>query len=151
MSILKVALINDEAIMPDRAHSNDSWIDFYVPDSKDYTIAPSESVKIPLGVKALIPKGFDLTFTNKSGIASKTGLIVWACLIDVWYTWELIVNLINTSDDDVVISAWQKIVQWVIRPIEYSEVQEFTLEDFATEEAKTHTTRWDKWFGSTWV
>jgi dUTP pyrophosphatase len=150
MTILKINKLIDVKT-PQRAHASDSWIDFFIPNDKEYTIQPWENVKIPLGVRALIPVGYDLTFVNKSGIASKTWLITWACLVDQGYTWELVVNLINTSENEIEIKKGQKIIQWVIRPVEYSQVEEYDEKDFANEEVKQLSSRGSKWFWSTWV
>lgn len=129
---------------PERAHSTDSGIDFYVPIWWWRLILWWENVIIPLWIVVELPKWFDLTFTNKSGIASKTWLITWACLIDNWYRGELALNLINTSKYSVEIKEWQKIIQGVIRAIEY-----FPLEEVV--ELGEITERWERWFGSTWI
>lgn len=129
---------------PERAHLRDSGIDFFIPDDLDpITIQPQERALIPLGIKVNIPLGSDMTFTNKSGIASKTGLIVGACLIDNEYRGELILNLINTSNEMVVITPWQKIVQGVLRTVQYF---------MPTEGQVSNTTeRGEGWFWSTWL
>lgn len=129
---------------PERAHSTDSGIDFYVPIWWWRLILWWENVIIPLWIIVELPKGFDLTFTNKSGIASKTWLITWACLIDNWYRGELALNLINTSKYSVEIKEWQKIIQGVIRAIEYFPLEEVVKLGEITE-------RWKWWFWSTWI
>ncbi len=142
---------------PERANTTDSWIDFYIPNDLEeiishhwdilyedlwlFTIPAWYNVKIPLWIRIRLDEWYDLTFFNKSGIASQTWLIVGACVIDNWYRWELVLNLINTSKDNVTIQRWKKIVQGIIRKCEYVIPVEWVIDDA--------TDRWQWWFGST--
>ena len=54
-----------------------------------------------------------LEVKNKSGIASKRGLIVGACVVDRGYTGEIFVNLHNITHRNQTIHAGQKIAQAV--------------------------------------
>jgi len=145
---------------PERANLNDSWIDFFIPEdlTNDWkwnmlpvdinwkhiiVIYPWESILIPLWIKVKLDYWTDLTFVNKSWIASKTWVIVWACLIDKGYIWELVLNLINTSVEVIEFKLWQKIVQWVIRNVNLSLPMEWIVNDI--------TERWEWWFWSTWI
>lgn len=127
---------------PVRANDTDSWIDFFIPDDDiEIYIEPWQSCLIPLAIRVRLPEWYDMIFFNKSGIASKTWLIVWACVIDNWFRGELMLNLINTSKETRTLFAWQKIVQWVIRKCEYINPIEWNV-DF-------DTSRWQWGFGST--
>ena len=147
---------------PIRAYPSDGGIDFYIPDDLKFievksdranTEIPSlwgefeikawDRILIPLGVKIKLPIWTDLTFVNKSWIAVKTWLIVWACLIDNSYRGELQLNLINTNPYSVFIKNWQKIIQWVIRSVNLSTPVEWKITD--------KTERWEGWFWSTWI
>lgn len=136
---------------PERAHSNDSGIDFFLPNNIEVRIAPWGNVKIDLWVKVSIPEGYDLTMVNKSWIASKTWLITWACLVDNGYDWELVLNLINTTKFEVALKPWQKIIQGVVRKVEYFGVEEVDELEFNAEISKKNNERWTGWFGSTWL
>jgi len=136
---------------PERANGNDSWIDLFLPDEAGtISILPGENIKIPMWIKVILPEWYDLTFVNKSGIASSTWLITWACLIDNWYRGELIVNLINTSKYQADLRAWQKVIQAVIRKVEYDEIEEIDNDEYI---ADTIIEEWrgDWWFGSSWL
>ena len=54
-----------------------------------------------------------LEIKNKSGISSKRGLIVGACVVDRGYTGEIFVNLHNPSDRTQTLHAGDKIAQAV--------------------------------------
>ena len=52
---------------------------------------------------------------NKSGVCTKKGLTVGACLIDEDYQGEIHIHLINSSTNSTVIAAGEKIVQFVLK------------------------------------
>lgn len=90
---------------PTKAHDTDAGIDFYSPTDFQQpivTIKPGESIVIPSGIKMAIPKGWCLTFFNKSGVSTKHGLVVGACVIDSGYTGEIHIHLINTNSQKTV-------------------------------------------------
>lgn len=136
---------------PNRAHETDSGIDFYIPNDIDYVVPARGSLIIPLGVKVVIPEGKDLVFHNKSWIASKNGIILWAQVVDNWFTWELGLNLINTTWREYVAKAGNKIAQGILRKVELDDIEVVDEEDFENENMKKTTVpeRGVKWFGST--
>jgi len=91
---------------------------------------PHSKVLIPAGIHVNLPKGVFLNAANKSGIASKRGLIVGASLIDQDYQGEIHINLINTTNETVILKAGEKIVQFVpyFQP-QMNEVTEFNSKD----------------------
>jgi len=54
-----------------------------------------------------------LEIKNKSGIASKRGLLVGACVVDRGYTGEIFVNLHNVTHRNQTIHSGDKIAQGV--------------------------------------
>ena len=137
---------NPEAILPTK-REEDSWYDFYIPtDMETVILKPWENKVINLWLKMQLPKSwdwgqFDITFTNRSSVASRRNLIVWACLIDNWYRWELMVDLHNIGTSTEAIIWWEKIVQWVIRKSYHFPVFEGNVDN--------NTERWEGWFWST--
>lgn len=140
-----------EVKSPCRAHETDAGIDFFVPTSltmddmkpkfetsgcwplvtfnddgtiKDFTLKPGQSVLIPSGIKVKVPDGFMLQYTNKSGIASKRGLVVGANVVDIGYEGECHLNLYNVSDHNAVINAGDKIVQGILVKIGFNTPEE---------------------------
>ena len=140
METLKYCKVR-EVKSPCRAHEFDAGIDFFVPTSlrmddmkpkfetsksyplttfnsdgtiKDFTLKPGQSVLIPSGIKVRVPEGYMLQYTNKSGIASKRGLLVGANVVDIGYEGECHINVYNVSDHDTIISAGDKIVQGIL-------------------------------------
>jgi len=128
---------------PERWHSNDSGIDFFIPNDFKLQLRQKQRVTIPLGIKIKLEEWVDLQFVDKSWLASKLGLTILWWLIDNWYRGELAVVVYNTSEDIISLKGWMKIVQGVIRPV-------FTPEPLeVTEDELENTDRWEWWFGST--
>ena len=152
---------------PVRSHYDDAGIDLFLPEidekfKEDYKklnpyssffkddeiiIYPHCSVKIPSGIKVVVPKGYALFVCNRSGIASKSGLIFGAHVIDSSYRGEVIINLINVSDDIKSLKAGQKIVQVVLMPVALIDFIEVDNEVYS--KVFENSERGEKGFGST--
>jgi|TARA_R110001592_G_scaffold309370_1_gene583562 dUTP pyrophosphatase len=115
---MKITKIKDVKT-PTRANATDAGIDFFIPN--DYEgkteLFPGESCFIPSGIKVNVPEGYALIAFNKSGVATKKGLHVGACVVDCGYQGELHINLTNVSAEDQTIAAGDKIVQFVLLPL----------------------------------
>ena len=117
---VRVHKLHDNAKLPVRAHPTDAGMDlFFCPAPRDdipkqiESVLPHGSSLFPTGLKIEVPEGYMLEIKNKSGIASKRGLLVGACVVDRGYTGEIFVNLHNPSDRTQTIHAGQKIAQAV--------------------------------------
>lgn len=84
---------------------------------KSFILEPGQSILIPSGIKVKVPDGYMLQFHNKSGIASKRGLLVGANTVDIGYEGECHLNLHNVSCYNQTISAGDKIVQGIMIPV----------------------------------
>lgn len=125
MKTLKIKRVRDVK-MPTRGTQTSAGIDFYVPNDKalDMCIAPSQGVLIPSGIKVDIPAGYALIAFNKSGIATKRGFQVGACVVDEDYQGEVHIHLTNISGRDQLIESGEKIVQFLLLPVEYCAIEE---------------------------
>jgi len=156
-----------EVKSPTRANKHDAGIDFFVPEftvdfvndlkAKNPLINISKfSIFLEHGERILIPSGIHcqmngperaLIAANKSGIASKHGLIFGAQVIDYEYQGEIHLNLIYTGTGTVEILPGQKILQFLETPIYTSKVEiieNTELDKFYSEV----TTRGEGGFGS---
>ena len=137
---------------PTRAHATDAGIDFFVPEDltaevmakkcettgcdvemelaedgktvKCCILKPNESILIPSGIKMKVPEGYMLQYNNKSGVASKRGLLVGASVVDVGYEGECHINLHNVSKFRQIITAGDKIVQGILVPVGFHNPEE---------------------------
>jgi len=113
-----------EVKTPNRGTEVSAGIDFYVPeDFETKVLAPGQSVLIPSGVKVRVPRGYALIAFNKSGVSVKQGLSVGACVVDEDYDGEVHLHMINTSDKDQTIATGQKLVQFVLIPVSYTDIE----------------------------
>lgn len=132
---------------PSRGTAKSAGIDFYAPnDMSEIKIGPGKDVLIPSGIRVRIPEGFALVALNKSGVATKKKLVAGACLIDEDYTGEMHLHLINTSDKEVNIAPGEKILQFVLIPINYIRMEEVSQEVY---DSFGETERGAGGFGST--
>lgn len=112
------------------------------------SLKPQSRVLIPSGIRVLLePKSSMLMAANKSGIATKTGLIFGAEIVDSPYTGEVHISLINTSSHVVMLKAGEKLEQFIHVPIYQTEPEEIP-NGIYEEIAKGWGTRGDKGFGS---
>ena len=161
---------------PTRANIHDAGIDFFMPVVDDvmvedlkkknpqqyyYTgdentensylvIPPHQRILIPSGIKVWInPKNTALIAFNKSGVSTKRGIDVLACVVDADYTGEVHLSLLNTSDDDVIFKSGDKVVQFIHTPILLTDMEEIDIDKYNQEVAKVGTDRGEGGFGST--
>ena len=140
---MKIKLVK-KVKAPSRGTSKSAGLDFFVPDDFTATkVWPGKAVLIPSGVKAQVPEGYALIAFNKSGIATKEGLIVGACVVDEDYEGEIHIHMINVGDKVVDILPGQKLTQFVLLQINYQNTE------VVNELPKRESERGSGGFGST--
>lgn len=77
-------------------------------------VSPHETVKIPTGWAFQPEQGYMLQILQRSGLASK-GLIPIGGIIDNDYNSEIVVILLNTSDDYIFVNNGDRVAQMAIR------------------------------------
>lgn len=164
-----------EVVSPNRANPNDAGLDFmyqliytlmifmtrtnliqmgifrYAINGnfvRHISLKPGHRILIPSGIKGLLePPASMLMAANKSGIATKKGLIFTAEIVDSPYVGEIHIGVYNTSQETQIIEAGKKLVQFIHVPIYITEPEEIQQEEFYTE-SQMWGTRQDKGFGS---
>jgi len=134
-----------EVKSPQRGTKESAGLDFYIPTGFSQIIKPGESALIPSGIHVKIPTGTMLEVRNKSGVASKLGLLVGAEIIDSDYQGEVHLNVWNVSNKNVQINEGEKLVQMILIPILLPVLEESIIEELYVEE----TERGAGGFGST--
>ena len=135
--ILKIEKIRPSAKLPRRAHPGDAGLDLYAADY--YSLFPGDSITVSTGIKMAIPAGYAGLIWDKSGVA-KSGIHTTAGVIDSGYRGEILVNMINLSEDIYNIAPGQKIAQILIQPAPNLEIKEDKIND--------ETSRNDNGFGN---
>lgn len=120
MEPLEIEIVLDEhAIMPDRAHPTDAGLDLFAPDWPEggrKPIWPGGHLKIDTGVHVAIPEGYKGSIEAKSSHMAKSGILT-AGTIDVGYTGSICVVLFNFGASTFVVEPKMKIAQLVIEKI----------------------------------
>lgn len=114
-------------------------------------LRPGARLLIPSGVRVLIdPKESMLMAANKSGVATQTGLIYTAQVVDSPYIGEVHIGILNTSNEEVQVSLTDgtKIMQFIHVPVILSTPIEITNAQYESL-AKDWGTRGSNGFGST--
>lgn len=131
-------MLDDMAIMPERAHPEDAGLDLRTP--VDFTVHEADRISIDTGVHILIPKGYVGFLKSKSGLNVNYGIRTEG-VIDAGYTGSIVVCVYNDGDYPRHFRAGDKISQLVILPVETPEPQ--LVESFP------ETERGNNGFGST--
>src|SRR5690554_6223089 len=161
--------LNDNAIIPSKAHATDSGFDLYA--SEDVIIEPGETTVVPTGIAVQLPEGYEAQVRPRSGITAKTKLRVQLGTIDNAYRGEIgvivdntdagkdsIVSLVKCIDGKssldyegrlypsptYIIRKGDRIAQLVIQPLP-------TVEAYEVEGELEETERGEGGFGSTGV
>lgn len=109
---------------PTRGTGLSAGLDFYIPeDFEAKQIWPGESINIPSGIKAQIPRGRALIMFNKSGVATKRQLQVGDCVVDEDYQGEIHLHVMNVGKEVVILKPGMKLVQGLVVPALYVGVE----------------------------
>lgn len=132
---LRVEDIDDKNIHDDKGYDFKLSFERGIREVIDkFYLKPGHRILIPSGIKGLLePPASMLMAANKSGIATKKGLIFTAEIIDSPYVGEIHIGVYNTSQEVQVIEAGKKLVQFIHVPIFITEPEEIQLEEFYTE------------------
>lgn len=142
---------------PEREYGN-GGVDFFIPNHTDtfvkafneknlptnayleptadgtFIVIPEHGrVNIPSGIRSRIDSNVALEAQNKSGIATKYGLVYGASVIDANYTGLIHLSLLNTTNRAIKLPLGMKIVQFLPRLIDISPIEVYnniSLEEF---------------------
>lgn len=148
---IKYVKIHPKAVAPEKVSGNlafdlsvvndDEFYTYYGKSiSKKYDLHPGQRKLFHTGLKIGIPKGYGLILKDRSGMAAKYGIHLLAGVIDCSYIGEILVCLLNTSNENYEIVEGDRIAQAVLVP-------EYTL-SFVEEKSLDSTFRGEKGFGS---
>ncbi|PTH57669.1 dUTP diphosphatase [Staphylococcus agnetis] len=98
MDQLQIKLLSDNATLPTRNHSTDAGFDIYAAETT--TLEPQEKALISTDVAVNIPKGYVGLLTSRSGVSSKTHLVLETGKIDAGFTGNMKINIKNDHEDN---------------------------------------------------
>ena len=100
MKTLQVKQLNENATLPTRNFSTDSGLDIYAAET--VVLRPQGQHVLKTGIAVNIPPGYVGLLTSRSGVSSRTKLVVETGKIDAGYNGELGINIKN---DDAFLDA----------------------------------------------
>ncbi|MBV5190979.1 dUTP diphosphatase [Staphylococcus chromogenes] len=93
MDKLQIKLLSKNATLPTRNHSTDAGFDIYAAET--ITLDPQEKALIATDIAVNIPKGYVGLLTSRSGVSSKTHLVIETGKIDAGFTGNMKINIKN--------------------------------------------------------
>lgn len=93
MNNLNIKLLSDNAITPTRAYGVSAGLDIYAAET--VVIEPQEKRLLATDIAVDIPEGYVGLLTSRSGVSSKTHLVVETGKIDAGYNGHMKVNIKN--------------------------------------------------------
>lgn len=137
--------ILDGGTAPTYAHDGDAGADLRA--SEHEIVRAGERRLVKTGIRIALPEGYAAFVHPRSGLALKEGITVLNTpgTIDAGYRGEIGVILFNTSAEDFVVSAGDRIAQLVIQRVETPEF--YVIEGESLDDSE----RGEGGFGSTGV
>jgi dUTP pyrophosphatase len=134
---IKFYKTNDNALLPKKNFPTDAAFDLCYPKYDTIlSILPGSRIIVETGLRCIIPSNYWLKFYERSGLAAKKGIKVFAGVIDSSYTGELKVILLNTSHEIQFIDPGQAICQFTVEKILPCEITEIDKDVFEKEAEK---------------
>lgn len=115
---LEVLIIAEDGFVPQYAKPGDAGADLR--STRDFLLAAGSRALLETGVRIAMPAGFVGLVHPRSGLAVKHGVTVLNApgTIDAGYRGEIMVPLLNTSDQDFQILRGDRIAQLVFQRVE---------------------------------
>ena len=127
--MIKIKVINrGHQPLPEYATEQSAGMDLRANIDSSITLRPLERRLIPTGLHIALPVGYEAQVRPRSGLALKKGITVLNSpgTIDADYRGEIMVLLINLSNDDFVVNDGERIAQMVIAAHEQGQFETVT-------------------------
>ena len=122
--MLKIKVVNTgHQQLPAYATVQSAGMDLRANLDEAVVLRPMDRKLIPTGLHIALPDGYEAQIRPRSGLALKHGITVLNSpgTIDADYRGEIMVLLINFSDQDFIINDGERVAQMVIARYEQSE------------------------------
>ena len=117
---IAIKKLTKSATVPTKNNTSDAGWDLYAVE--DAVINSGDRTTIATGVAMAIPEGYVGLIWHRSGLAVKSGVDVFAGVIDSGYRGEIKVCLYNSSKEELKITTGDRIAQ-----ILFQEIPSFSL------------------------
>ena len=148
--MFKFAKVNPAAVVPVRANATDAGMDLSA--CEDVLIAPGAHAAVNTGIAVSLPAECYARVAPRSGLAYKHAIDVLAGVVDIGYTNEIKVILVNHGKTDFQVKTGDRIAQLIFERIYIpADVHEIPYQQLQAEVAASNATRGLNGFGSTGV
>lgn len=144
--MVKIKIVNTgHQPLPAYATQQSAGLDLRANLDESIVLRPMERRLVPTGLRIALPEGYEAQVRPRSGLALKHGITVLNTpgTIDADYRGEVMVLLINFSQEDFIINDGERIAQLVVARYEQA--------DFLTVEELDETERGAGGYGHTGV
>jgi len=143
MTEIQVLIDCPDELLPTRGNPGDAGYDLR--SNTEIDLEPGQRAIIPTGVRIALPAGYVGLVHPRSGLAAKNGVTVLNApgTVDAGYRGEILVTLINHSDESFSVKRFDRIAQIVF--------QKFEEANFLRVSELPNSQRGDQGFGSTGV
>lgn len=97
MKELEIKLLSKDAVKPTRAYEISAGLDIYA--SETITLRPQQKHLLKTDIAVNIPDGYVGLLTSRSGVSSKTSLVIETGKIDAGYIGEMSINIKNDEQE----------------------------------------------------
>ena len=117
--------------LPTYATAQSAGMDLRANIDSPVTLKPMERPLVPTGLHIALPEGYEAQVRPRSGLALKHGITVLNTpgTVDADYRGEIMVLLINFSNEEFVVNAGERIAQMVIARHEQAQFEEVEVLD----------------------
>ncbi|WP_277069612.1 dUTP diphosphatase [Prevotella corporis] len=117
--------------LPTYASAQSAGMDLRANIDSPVTLKPMERRLVPTGLHIALPEGYEAQVRPRSGLALKHGITVLNTpgTVDADYRGEIMVLLINFSNEEFVINTGERIAQMVIARHEQAQFEEVEVLD----------------------
>ncbi len=122
MLTLKVKKLHPDAKLPVYAKTGDAGCDLFSLENTE--IKSGERVQVRTGIAVEFPEGYFGAIWDKSGLSHKHGLKTMGGVVDSGYRGEIMVGVINLSQETYKLEAGHKVAQMIIQKIENVHIEE---------------------------
>lgn len=122
MPKILIKKLHPDAQIPQMMRPGDAGMD--LSSIAKITIQPGTREIVKTGVSLAIPDGYVGLFWDRSGLAAKHGIHILAGVLDSNYRGELMVVMLNTSDQVYEVKVGDRIVQLLIQPVANLPIEE---------------------------
>jgi len=124
IELIKAKKLDTEAVVPTKSHQSDAGWDLYA--LEDGQVTPKNKTLIKTGIALEIPNGVVGLIWPRSGLAVKSGIDVFAGVVDSGYRGDVGVCLYNSSESTLEFKKGDRIAQILFQEVPNFKIQETT-------------------------